>query len=71
MTPEGEYLEKVHNEHSNFEDFIQASSTQKVWCYQKSIAKAGLDNATSSMCKHQQQFGLDVDNQATNVIFKL
>jgi hypothetical protein len=24
------------------------------------FAKAGLDNVTSAMCKHQQQFGLDV-----------
>jgi hypothetical protein len=26
----------------------------------KVFAKAGLDNVTSAMCKHQQQFGLDV-----------
>jgi len=27
---------------------------------QKYLQKAGLDIVTSSMCKHQQQFGLDV-----------
>ena len=26
----------------------------------KVFAKAGLDNETSAMCKHQQRFGLDV-----------
>jgi hypothetical protein len=28
------------------------------------FAKAGLDNETSTMCKHQQQFGLDVQFSA-------
>ena len=30
----------------------------------KVFAKAGLDNATSAMCKHQQRFGLDVQCSA-------
>jgi len=30
----------------------------------KVFAKAGLDNVTSALCKHQQQFGLDVQNSA-------
>ena len=30
----------------------------------KVFAKAGLDNVTSAMCKHQQRFGLDVQFSA-------
>lgn len=30
----------------------------------KVFAKAGLDNVTSAMCKHQRQFGLDVQFSA-------
>ena len=30
----------------------------------KVFAKAGLDNVTSAMCKHQQWFGLDVQCSA-------
>ena len=30
----------------------------------KVFAKAGLDNETSAMCKHQQRFGLDVQCSA-------
>jgi hypothetical protein len=32
----------------------------------KVFAKAGLDNVTSAMCWHQQQFGLDVQCSAFN-----
>jgi hypothetical protein len=33
---------------------VEAQPTTKVF------AKAGLDNETSAMCRHQQRFGLDV-----------
>jgi len=39
----------------------------------KVFAKAGLDNVTSAMCKHQQQFMLDIQFSALvhnfNIIF--
>jgi hypothetical protein len=30
----------------------------------KVFEKAGLDNVTSAMCKHQQRFGLDINQSA-------
>jgi hypothetical protein len=36
----------------------------------KVFAKAGLDNVTSAMCKHQQQFGPDVQFSALVHNFK-
>jgi hypothetical protein len=35
----------------------------------KVFAKAGLDIETSAMCKHQQQFGLDVQYSALVINF--
>jgi hypothetical protein len=35
----------------------------------KVFAKAGLDNETSAMCKHQQWFGLDVQCSALVINF--
>ena len=35
----------------------------------KVFAKAGLDNVTSAMCKHQHHFGLDVQHSALALNF--
>ncbi|CAN5127267.1 hypothetical protein BH20BAC1_BH20BAC1_09080 [soil metagenome] len=40
------------------------SSQRSFAGHTKVFAKAGLDNVTSAMCKHQQRFGLDVEFSA-------
>jgi hypothetical protein len=40
------------------------ASSDDVLLPTKVFAKAGLDNVTSTMCKHQHQFGLDVQFSA-------
>ncbi len=43
---------------------LLSSQRQLRWTHTKVFAKAGLDNVTSAMCKHQQRFGLDVQCSA-------